>query len=302
MKHTTRNQRKLKNAAAGYLFVLPSTILLVVFLVLPILISIVLSFAKYNGFSALEWISWENYKNILVDTNFRASMKNTLIYVVATVPLQTALSLLLAAMLAAKFRNRFGEFMRGTMFIPVLCSAVLAGNIFYYLFASDGESMANLFIGMFGLEKQNWLGQRSTALAVICLVAVWKNVGYYLVIFYAGIMDVPKSLYEASVVDGASGWQQFIHITLPGIRSIVYLVVTLGTIWAFQVFDITYVMTKGGPGNATTSPVLQIYNTAFGSRRLGYASAIAVVLSIFIFMVTMLQRVAFQEKVGAEHE
>lgn len=300
MKRHAINRRRLKDAVAGYGFIAPATMLLITFVVLPIIISVILSFAKYNGFSELEWIGWKNYADVFKDPDFLASMKNTAIYVVTTVPIQTLLSLLLAAVLAAKFRNPFGELVRGTLFIPVLCSSVLAGTIFYYLFASDSESMANLLLAMFGLDKQNWLGQRSTALAVICLVAVWKNVGYYLVIFYAGIMDVPANLYEAARVDGASAIQQFLYVTLPGIKPILYTVLTLGTIWAFQVFDITYVMTKGGPGNATTSPVLVLYNAAFSSRRLGYASAIACILAIIIFIVTMVLRVAFREKAGGE--
>lgn len=290
--------RARKDAAAGYLFIAPSAVLLLAFIILPIIISAVLSFSKYNGFGQLSWVGFQNYIDAFHDADFRVSMRNTLIFTLVTVPAQTILSLLLAAILAAKFRNRFGEFVRGSIFIPVLCSSVLAGMLFFYLFASDNESMANMVMNMFGLGKQNWLGQRSTALAVVCLVSIWKDVGYYLVIFYAGIMDVPISLYEASRVDGANAVQQFFNITLPGIRSVLYLVITLSTIWAFQVFDVTYVMTKGGPGNATMSPVLLLYNAAFSSHRLGYASAIACILGIIIFAITIVQRVAFKQKEG----
>lgn len=298
MKRRYSSQKKRADAISGHLFLLPANILLFVFLILPIFLAVLLSLVKYNGFGAVEWVGLQNYVEVFRDRDFLVSLKNTLIYVVVTVPLQTVIPLVLAAILAEKFRNLFGEFVRGTLFIPVLCSAVLAGTVFYYLFASDSESAANLFLAMFGLDKQNWLGQRSTALMVICLVAIWKNVGYYLVILYAGIMDIPRDLYEAARIDGATSWQQFLYITIPNLKTVLTLVVTLGTIWAFQVFDITMVMTGGGPGNVTMSPVLLIYKTAFSSRRMGYASAMACVLAVIIFIVTILQRVVQNGKDG----
>ncbi len=298
MTHSSKTVRQLRQDAAGYLFLLPSFILLLTFTILPIGISVLLSFAKFNGFSALKLVGLHNYRQLFESPDFLASMKNTVWFVLMVVPAQTLLSLILAALLASHFRDAFGEFVRGTMFIPVLCSSVLAGTVFYYLFASDSEAVINSLLAAFGLEKQNWLGQRSTALFVICLVDVWKNVGYFLVIFYAGILDIPKSYYEAAAIDGANRVQEFFHITLPNLRAVLYMVVTLGTIWAFQVFDLTYVMTKGGPGNATTSPVLLLYNEAFSNLRFGYASAIACVLAIVIFAVSMIQRAAFHEKAG----
>lgn len=269
-------------------------------MILPILISVFLSFTKFNGFQLPTLNGIENYIKLFKDKTFAESMKNTLLFVLITVPGQTVFSLAIAAILAAKFRNPFGEFIRGTLFIPVLCSAALIGSVFYYLFASDSESAVNTLLAMFGLAKVNWLGQRSTALIVICLVTVWKNIGYFLVIFYASIMDVPRSYYEAAKIDGATNMQQFWHITLPGIRSVLELVISLGTIWAFQFFDLVFIMTKGGPGKATMSPVLEIYNEGFQSYNMGYASAIAVVLSIVIFVVTMIQRRLFHEKAGGD--
>lgn len=292
------NVRKRKEMVSGYLFVAPSAILLLTFMVLPILISFFLSFTKFNGFQIPTFLGIENYAKLFKDKDFAAAMKNTIIFVLVTVPLQTAFALAIAAVIAAKFRNPFGEFIRGTLFIPVLCSAALVGSVFYYLFASDSEATINMLLAMFGMDKVNWLGKRATSLAVICLVTVWKNVGYFLVIFYASIMDVPRSYYEAARIDGASNMQQFWHITLPGIKSVLFLVITLGTIWAFQVFDLTFVMTKGGPGNATMSPVLEIYNQGFLNHTMGYASAIAVVLSLVIFAVTIIQRKLFGEKAG----
>ena len=296
MKTNINKIRRRRNNLWGYGFTTPSAILLFVFIILPIFISAFLSLTEFTGFNKPVYIGFKNYVDMFQDKKFQASMKNTFVYVLATVPVQTLLSLIVAAILAEKFRNPFGEFIRGTMFIPVLCSAVIAGNLFFYLFASDKESIMNSLMTLLGFDKVNWLGKSATAMLVICIVAVWKNVGYFMVIFYAAIMDVPKTLHEAARVDGASPIQRFFNITMPSIRPVVYLVITLSTIWAFQVFDITMVMTKGGPGVATMSPVLLVYNYAFSDHRMGYASAIACLLAVVIFVISMLQKLVFREE------
>lgn len=296
MKTNINKIRRRRNNLWGYGFTTPSAILLFVFIILPIFISAFLSLTEFTGFNKPVYIGFKNYVDMFQDKKFKASMKNTFVYVLATVPVQTLLSLIVAAILAEKFRNPFGEFIRGTMFIPVLCSAVIAGNLFFYLFASDKESIMNSLMTLLGFDKVNWLGKSATAMLVICIVAVWKNVGYFMVIFYAAIMDVPKTLHEAARVDGASPIQRFFNITMPSIRPVVYLVITLSTIWAFQVFDITMVMTKGGPGVATMSPVLLVYNYAFSDHRMGYASAIACLLAVVIFVISMLQKLVFREE------
>lgn len=296
MKTNINKVRRRGNTLWGYGFTAPSAILLLVFIILPIFISAALSLTDFSGFNQPTYVGFKNYVDMFKDKKFLASMKNTFVYVLATVPVQTILSLVVAAILAEKFRNPFGEFIRGTMFIPVLCSAVIAGNLFFYLFASDKEAIVNSFMMLLGFKKVNWLGKSDLAMLVICIVAIWKNVGYFMVIFYAAIMDVPQTLHDAARVDGASPMQRFLHITMPGIRPVLYLVITLSTIWAFQVFDITMVMTKGGPGVATMSPVLLVYNYAFSDHRMGYASAIACLLAVVIFVISMLQKLVFREE------
>jgi multiple sugar transport system permease protein len=296
MKTNINKKRRRRNNLWGYTFTAPSAILLFVFIVLPIFISVALSLTDFTGFNEPVFVGFKNYVDMFKDKKFLASMKNTFVYVLATVPLQTILSLVVAAILAEKFKNAFGEFIRGTMFIPVLCSAVIAGNLFFYLFASDKNAVINSLLMLVGLDKMNWLGKSHLAMTVICLVAIWKNVGYFMVIFYAAIMDVPQTLHEAARIDGASPMQRFFNITMPSIRPVLYLVITLSTIWAFQVFDITMVMTKGGPGTATMSPVLLVYNYAFSDHRMGYASAIACLLAVVIFVISMLQKLVFREE------
>ena len=144
------------------------------------------------------------------------------------------------------------------MFIPVIASAVTAGTIWRIILSTDGGILNNI-LGVFGIDPVNWLGSTSTSLVSICIVAVWKNVGYFLVIYYAGIMGIPRDLYEAARVDGATTIQQFTKITLPMLKPITYLVVTLGIIWSFQVFDLSYQMTGGGPGHSSVTLVMSIY-------------------------------------------
>lgn len=297
---TRMSPKKRREAIAGHLFLLPSNVLAVVFMILPLIYAIYLSFFKYNGFSAKVYIGWENYLKLFTDPNFYASLKNVLIYVAIVVPGLMISSLAIAATLASKFRNKFGEVVRITMFIPVLCSLALVGSIFFFIFSSSSDGLINTILQLFGFEKVNWLGQRETALPVICLVSIWKNLGYYIVYFYAGIMDIPKDYYEAARIDGATPLQQFFRITLPCLKPILYLVLLLLTISSFQVFELPYTMTSGGPGNATMMPGYLIYNYAFNSRRMGYASAYAMIVGIIIFAVSILQRVVMREKVGDE--
>lgn len=291
-------QNRRKNNIIGYGFILPSLILLISFIIIPIFMSIILSFMKYDGFSSPSWVGFKNYAKMFSSEDFWVSLKNSLIYVLVTVPIQTVVALAIAALLAEKFQNPFGETVRGVMFIPVLCSTSIGATLFFYIFASDADGFMNVLLSLFNIPKQNWLGQKSTALLIVCLVAIWKNVGYYMIIFYAGIMDVPRTLHEAAEVDGATPFQRFIYITIPGIKPILYLVVTLGTIWAFQAFDAAYVLTGGGPGTATLTPVLIIYNQAFLTRKMGYACAVACILAVIIFTVTIVQRKLFNEKAG----
>lgn len=291
-------QNRRKNNLVGYGFILPSLILLIAFIIIPIFMSIILSFMKYDGFSSPSWVGFKNYAKMFTNEDFWVSLKNSLMYVLITVPIQTVVALAIAALLAEKFQNPFGETVRGVMFIPVPCSTSIGATLFFYIFSSDAEGFANMILSLFNISKQNWLGQKSTALLIVCLVAIWKNVGYYMIIFYAGIMDVPKALHEAAEVDGATPLQRFMYITIPGIKPILYLVVTLGTIWAFQAFDAAYVLTGGGPGTATLTPVLIVYNQAFMVRKMGYACAVACILAIIIFIVTIVQRKLFNEKAG----
>ncbi|MBS6735585.1 MAG: sugar ABC transporter permease [Clostridiales bacterium] len=288
--------RKNKEAVQGIIYILPSFLLILIFCIIPIFMSAYFSFTDYNIMNPPEFAGLDNYVQMFKDDYVTAAVKNTLLYVLMTVPFQTIISLAFAGFIAQKLNGKKGgEFLRSVMFIPVIASAVTAGTIWRIILSTDGGILNNI-LGIFGIDPVNWLGSTSTSLVSICIVAVWKNVGYFLVIYYAGIMGIPKDLYEAARVDGATTIQQFTKITLPMLKPITYLVVTLGIIWSFQVFDLSYQMTGGGPGHSSVTLVMSIYNSAFKQYRMGYACATAMFLLVIIIVINLLENLFFQEK------
>lgn len=294
----TMNAKARTDALAGHLFLLPNYILIIVFIIIPLIYAIYLGFCKYNGFSEMEWIGLKNYIDLFKDQKFFTAMKNSLVYAALTVPTLVISALIISAVLAEKFRNGFGQTTRIVLYLPTMVSMVLVGSIFFFIFASNEDGLVNTVLGWFGVPRQNWLGQRSTAMPVVAFVFLWKSLGYQIVYFYAGIMDIPRDYYEAARIDGATPVQQFIHITVPILKPILYMVLVSLILGAFQAFDIPYAMTAGGPGNSTLLPGYHIYLYAFQSRRMGYASAYALVLGIATFAVNMIMRVIMKEKVG----
>ncbi|MDC7237907.1 MAG: sugar ABC transporter permease [Sphaerochaetaceae bacterium] len=276
------------DAVMGYLYILPSFILICVFAIIPIFMNVYYSFTQFNVIQSAQWIGLENYSRMLKDPYIVASLKNTFVFTLITVPLQSILALLLAAVLAGQFRNKMGEAIKSAMFIPVIASAVLVGTLWSIFLEPNG--LMNTILSFFHIPTINWLGGKTSSLLSVSMATVWKNVGYFLVIYYAGIMDIPKELYEASQVDGASKIQQFFHITVPSLSSVTYLIVTLGTIWSFQIFDMVFTMTNGGPGMSTVTLVLTIYNAAFKSFNMGYAASIALVMFVIVIVLQALQR------------
>ncbi len=278
----------------GYLFILPSFLILLVCYLIPMVMDVFFSFTSYNVIQPPRFVGVRNYIQMANNRYLGIALRNTVVYTIIVVPAQTVISLAFAVILARVCNNKWGRFVRSSLFIPVITSMVLVGLIWRIFLATDG-GMINYFLGILNINPINWLGRKNTSMISICLVAIWKSVGYFLVIFFAGVMDIPRVLYEAAVVDGANGFQKMMKITLPMLKPVTYLVVTLGTIWSFQVFDLVYVMTGGGPGFATSTLVLNIYNTAFKEFRLGLASAISLFLLLIIFLISYLQKKGFRE-------
>ena len=273
----------------GFFFGIPSLAILSLIMLIPIGMSFYLSFTKYTVLGSPTWIGAENFVKLFQDQAFLSSLWVTVLYTLISVPIQTIVSLFVADMLAKRFQNRFGSFVRSALFIPVMSSMVVVAVVWRAILGTD-TGLVNQVAKAVGLEPVNFLGNPKLALVVVALVTVWKNIGYFLVIYYAGILDIPRELYEASAIDGASSWQQLWKITIPSLKPITFLVVILGTIWSFQVFDLVYVMTGGGPGGATTTIVMMIFQAGFQNFQMGYASAMAVVLFLVLLVVAIIQR------------
>ncbi len=293
MAITTASPRR---SFTGLGYIVPSFAILLIVMVVPIAMSIYYSFTDYSVLGSPDWVGVRNYVDLMADGSFLNAMRNTIVYTIIAVPLQTIIALFVADMLAKRFRNRFGRFVRSALFIPVISSLVVVAVVWRALLGVDG-GLVNQVLAVFGVDPVNFLGRPTLALVTVGLVTVWKNVGYFLVIYYAGIMEIPGELYEASAIDGANRWQQLWFITIPGLRAVTLLVVILGTIWSFQVFDLVYVMTGGGPGGATTTIVMKIFQAGFQNFRMGYASAMAIVLFVIVLVIAVVQR-----KVMSRHD
>lgn len=272
-----------------YGFILPIGIILLSFYVLPLIISGYFSFTKYNIMQPPEFLGLENYKALLKDKVLKDAMGNTLYFAILVVPIQTVLSLGLAYWLTKRAKSKLNEFVKGVMFIPVITSSIVVGIVWRILINGD-FSPINVLIELLGFHKPDWLGSPKLALPTLMGITIWKNVGYFMVIYISGLMDIPRSYYEAAKVDGASGWDEFRQITIPMLRPTTVMVVFLGTIWSLQTFDLVFNMTGGGPGTATMTLTMHIYNLIFKNFNVGYAMSVANVLIFIIACISIVQK------------
>ena len=282
-----------RQAAYGVAYITPGMLIILMFCIAPIFMTLYYSFTEYNLAQPPDWIALENYVKVLNNTQLRRAVVNTVIYVIITVPLQTLLAMFVANFLAEYLNNRYGRVLRSIIFIPTLASYVAAATVWKVILASRG-GLLNEILGIFGVAPINWLGEPTLALICVSLVAVWKSAGYFTIIFYAGIMNISVDVREAALIDGASPRKRFWKITVPLLKPITYLNVTLGIIWSFQAFDIVYKLTGGGPFNGTTTIAYIIYTYAFQDFRIGYASAVAILLLLVILAVHLIQQHFFE--------
>ncbi len=286
--------RSRRRSWSGLAYVMPSLALATLVSIIPIIMTIGFSFTSYSVVQPGDFVGLDNYARLLKDPTFASAIRNTVIYTLISVPLQTVVALLLAELLAKVFRNRFGAVARSVLFIPVIASMVVVGTVWRVLLSDQG--FVNSVLGFFGAKSVNFLGDPTLALISVSLITVWANVGYFLVIYYAGILEIPGELYEAAAIDGAGAISRFWHITVPSLRPVTALIVILGTIWSFQVFDLIYTMTGGGPGGATVTLVVAIYRAGFQNFQMGYASAMAVVLLLGVLVISILQNIILNRR------
>lgn len=296
MRRQTSWKRLLRNTATGYLFLLPTLLVLGTFLFLPVFYSTYLSFHKVNllGEVSYKFVGAANFKRMADDERAWIALKNTFSFVLFVVPIQTVLALTLASILNAKLK--FRNFFRIVFFMPTVTSSAVLTLIFIWIYNSNG--LMNKILETFGLPGYNWLGDPSVALKGIMLMNIWSTAPFFMVVFLAALQDIPESLYESARLDGAGRWKQFTAITLPLVKPATFFTVVMGIIGTFQLFDQSYIFSagSGGPNNSTLTVALLIYQYAFKNLDMGYASALAVVLAVVILLMTFLQRMLFREE------
>lgn len=272
-----------------YCYIAPIAMILITFVIGSVIVSIALGFTKYNIMGAPVFQGLNNYKKLMSDSKFLKALKNTLELMVMIVPLQTFLSVVVATFLVANRKRFLGKIANSIIFIPVLCSNAVVGVVWRELL--NGKlPIVEKFFGLFGIEPSMLLGDAKTALAVVAMVAIWKSLGYYVVIYSSGLLGISETYYEAAKVDGAGRVKSFFMITLPMLKPTLILGIFLSITTSLQCFDLIFTMTGGGPNNASTTLVVYAYSKCFSSGAAGYAMAISNVLFVVILIVALLQQ------------
>jgi multiple sugar transport system permease protein len=281
----------------GFLFSLPALGLLLAFLVTPFVLAIGLSFTNQRLGSPipLRWEGLSNYAETLEDPGFWKAFFNNVWFAAVVVPLQTALALLLAVLVNQRLRAI--RVFRAIYFTPVVMILAVSATIWVLIYSPD-RGMANAFLRAvsFGALESDWLESTTMALPAVMIMSIWQGVGFQMLVILAGLQEIPGELYEASAIDGASRWQQFRHVTLPGLRNTLIFVVTVTTILAFRLFDQIWVMTQGEPLGNTSTMMFEMVRVGYERQQIARGSAIAVVFFLIVLAVTVVQRVLLKEE------
>ncbi|KMK75134.1 carbohydrate ABC transporter permease [Alkalihalobacillus pseudalcaliphilus] len=277
----------------AWLFLLPALLLLLVFSIIPIFWVIYLGFTDYNVFSPPQWVGIENFQALFGDSKFWTALKNTFLYWILVTPAITIFSLFLAVLVNQKLVGI--KLYRLSFYFPVLVSVVITALLWKWMFATDG--IFNFLFSLIGVGPVSWLTSSSMAMISVAIVTVWQGLGYYMLIYLAGLQSVSNELYEAAEMDGAGFGRKQWSITIPAMKPIIFFVSVISTMGAFKEFTLMLVMTGGGPVNATTTLVYLVFQEAFEQINFGYASAIATVLFVIILLITLVN-MKIQDKKG----
>ena len=279
-----------KSNLTSWLFIIPSLLIMGIFLLYPLVNSIYLSFTNYNFVysNKPEFIGFENFKNIFSDSYFIVALRNTFYYTLVFFPLIILFSFLLALLLNSKTKGI--EFFQSTILLPIVVPLSLAGVIFTWIFAKDLGILNYLLDNILKLPQLThfWLAEKETALNSLVVVGLWKYIGFCVILFLAGLKSVPGDIYESAKVDGANPLQRLIYITIPNLRSSFLLVAIWSIIQAIKVYDQVAVMTKGGPGDSTLVLYLYAWRNAFKYFEMGYAHTIALFVGALAFIISVI--------------
>ena len=303
MAHSAMAQRRnmgkqeRRNTLVAYSFLAPNFIGFIIFTMIPVVFSVVLAFLDWGGGAQIKFVGLENFRTIFKDFSFTRSnlgiaLKNTVFYTIATVPLTIACSLGLALVLNKAVKG--ANFFRAVFFFPYVASLVAICVCWNFLLMKTGP--VNQFLNAIGFNMtKSWTSSRDLAIWAIIIVSVWRNAGYYMVMYLAGLQGVPNELYEAATMDGANGWQKFTKVTIPMLTPTTFFCTIMMVISCFKIYDVVAIMTQGGPGRATKMLVTYIFELSFGgegiatSAQYGLASAVSMVLFVIVLTVTFVQ-------------
>lgn len=274
---------------AGYLFIAPMFIGTSVLVLFPIIASLVLSFTDWNfvsGYESAAFIGLENFKSLFTNDVFLKSLGNNFLLLIA-IPIQLFISLVIAVIINKYIY--FKDFFKVVFFMPFISSVVAVAVVFQVLFQPT-KGPINQFLMSIGIENPpGWIADITFALPSVMIIMIWTNIGFNLIIYLAGLQGIPKELYEAAQIDGASAFYQFTKITIPLVSPTTFLLFVTGIIGSFKIFDLIIVLTEGGPANSTLIPVVYLYEQAFLELKTGYSSAIALVMFVIILIITYIQ-------------
>lgn len=288
-----RFNRQTKQNLVAYSFIAPNFIGFAVFTLGPVIFAFILAFVQWDGNNPMQFVGLKNFALMFGNKRFLASLRNTIVYCIATVPLTLACALGLAILLNQKIKGR--NFFRTVGFFPYVASLVAVAAVWNMLFSPAKSGPVNMILYHLGVSAQNlpkWAADKDWVMFTIILFSVWKNMGYYMVIYLAGLQGINSELYEAGSLDGANAWKKFLYITWPQLQPTTFFVTIILTINCFKVYDIVYMLAGGNTGVLNESAIVlvyHIYEEAFRNWNLGYASAVAMILFLMVLVVTLIQ-------------
>jgi multiple sugar transport system permease protein len=277
-----------RKALLAYLFILPTILGILVFTVGPVIAALALSFFSWDVITPASYVGLTNYHTLTIDPEIPTAFRNTFVFVLLAVTLQVVVGLTLALQVRRRMPVWLRYYFRSAFFIPLLTAGATISIVMAYVFNTD-FGIVNYYLGLIGLPRIPWLTSPNWAMVTIVLTYVWQQLGFTFILFTGGLNNISREVLEAADVDGASGWTRLWRITLPMLSPTIFFVAVVGIIGALQVFDIPYVMTNGGPGDATLSVVMVIYRAAFQNLQIGYGAAVAMLLFVVIMAVTGVQ-------------
>lgn len=284
-QRASKNRRR--NTLVGWSFILPNFIGFAALTLVPMAMAFVIAFTNWNSYSTPEFVGLANFKRMIGDSSFQIALKNTAYYALGHIPLTIFAALGLALLLNRKLKGV--GFFRTAMFFPYITSLVAVAVVWNMLF-NPTMGPINQFLGFIGIENlPGWTTSTAWSMPAVIITSVWRDMGYYMILYLAGLQAIPSEYYEAAQVDGANAWQRFWNVTIPSLRPTTFFVLVMVTIASFKVFDLIVVMTDGGPGRSTLVLSQLIYREGIKENRFGYSSAISLTLFFIVLIFTIVQ-------------